>query len=116
MQTLKLTPEALAGIYLGTIKSWRDTAITKSNPGIILPDKPIVVARRSDGSGTTNIFTTYLMEVSPAWAKKVGKGLSVNRPVGLAAKAAKALQVSSNRVKVESVMLNSPTRHRITCP
>lgn len=65
-QPLKLTPAALAGIYLGTVKNWRDPAITKSNSGATLPDKPIVVVHRSDGSGTTNIFTTYLTEVSPA--------------------------------------------------
>lgn len=85
-QPLKLTSAALTGIYLGTIKNWRDPAIAKANPGVKLPDKPIVVAHRSDGSGTTNIFTTYLAEVNPAWGQKVGKGLSVNWPVGLGGK------------------------------
>ena len=83
---LKLTPAVLAGIYSGTIKNWRDPALVKSNPGVTLPDKSIVVVHRSDGSGTTNIFTTYLTEVSPSWAKKTGKGLSVNWPVGLGGK------------------------------
>lgn len=85
-QPLKLTPAVLAGIYAGTIKSWKDPALAKSNPGVTFPNKPIVVVHRSDGSGTTNIFTTYLAEVSPAWAKKIGKGLSVNWPVGLGGK------------------------------
>lgn len=85
-QPLKLTPAALTGIYLGTVKNWRDPAISKANAGMTLPDKPIVVVHRSDGSGTTNIFTTYLTQVNPVWAKKIGKGLSVNWPVGLGGK------------------------------
>lgn len=85
-QPLKLSSAALAGIYLGTIKNWRDPAITKTNPGVALPPKPIVVVHRSEGSGTTNIFTSYLAEVSPAWAQKAGKGLSVNWPVGIGGK------------------------------
>ena len=85
-QPLKLTPAALAGIYMGTIKNWRDPAIARANSGVKLPDKIIVVVHRSEGSGTSNIFTTYLAEVSPAWAKQVGKGLSVNWPVGLGGK------------------------------
>jgi len=85
-QPLKLSPATLAGIYLGTIKSWHDPAIAKDNPGVKLPSADVVVAHRSDGSGTTNIFTTYLDAVSPAWHGKVGKGLSVNWPVGLGGK------------------------------
>jgi phosphate transport system substrate-binding protein len=83
---LKLTAETLSGIYLGKIKSWRDAAIKKDNPGLALPNYGIVVAHRADGSGTTNIFTTYLAQVSPAWEKQVGKGISVNGPVGLGGK------------------------------
>lgn len=85
-EPLKLSPAALAGIYLGKIKKWRDPAITKANPGVTLPDRDIVVAHRSEGSGTTNIFTNYLAAVSPEWAKDVGKGLSVSWPVGLGGK------------------------------
>ncbi|HXT38390.1 MAG TPA: phosphate ABC transporter substrate-binding protein PstS, partial [Candidatus Angelobacter sp.] len=59
-QPLRLTAAALSGIYLGTIKNWRDPAIAHSNPGVILPNKTIIVVHRSEGSGTTNIFTTYL--------------------------------------------------------
>jgi len=85
-EPLKLSPETLSGIYLGTIKNWQDAAIKKDNPGITLPSTPIAVAHRSDGSGTTNIFTTYLDAVNPEWSKKVGKGISVKWPVGLGGK------------------------------
>ncbi len=83
---LRLSPAVLAGIYLGTIKTWQDPQIRKDNPGASLPKTAIVVAHRSDGSGTTNIFTTYLAAVSPDWEKKVGKGLSVSWPVGVGGK------------------------------
>ncbi|HJV65704.1 MAG TPA: phosphate ABC transporter substrate-binding protein PstS [Geomonas sp.] len=83
---LKLTPEALAGIYEGKITTWNAPQIARDNAGLKLPNKPIIVVHRSDGSGTTNIFTDYLSSVSPEWAKKVGKGTSVNWPVGLGGK------------------------------
>jgi phosphate transport system substrate-binding protein len=83
---LKLSPAVLAGIYLGKITTWQDAAIKKDNPGVNMPNHPIVVAHRSDGSGTTNIFTTYLSKVSEDWSKKVSKGISVNWPVGLGGK------------------------------
>src|SRR6185437_14352910 len=83
---LRFTPATLSGIFLGTIKKWNDPAIAKSNPGVTLPNTAIAVAHRSDGSGTSNIFTTYLATVNPQWADKVGKGLSVNWPVGLGGK------------------------------
>jgi len=83
---LKLSGATLVGIYMGTIKSWQDAAVKKDNPGVLLPNEPIIVAHRSDGSGTTNIFTTYLAKVSPEWQKKVGKGISVGWPVGLGGK------------------------------
>ncbi len=85
-QPLHLTAATLSGIYLGTIKNWKDAAIAKANPGVKLPNKSILVVHRSDGSGTTNIFTTYLAAVNPDWAAKVGKGISVNWPVGLGGK------------------------------
>lgn len=85
-QPLHLTAATLSGIYLGTIKNWHDAAIAKANPGVKLPNTPILVVHRSDGSGTTNIFTTYLSAVNPTWASKVGKGISVNWPVGLGGK------------------------------
>jgi phosphate transport system substrate-binding protein len=83
---LKLTQEALAGIFLGEITQWNDPKITSSNPGVSLPDMAIIVAHRSDGSGTTNIFTDYLTKVSKTWEQKVGRGPSVKWPVGLGGK------------------------------
>jgi phosphate transport system substrate-binding protein len=83
---LKLTPEVLSGIYLGQITKWNDSRITSINSGWYLPNKAIFVAHRSDGSGTTNIFSGYLSKISDAWKTKVGQGTSVNWPVGLGGK------------------------------
>ncbi len=83
---VKFTPAALAGIFLGKITTWNDPAITKENPGVNFPAQPIVVIHRSDGSGTTFIFTDYLSKVSPDWANGAGKGTSVKWPVGLGGK------------------------------
>ena len=83
---LKFTPEALAGIYLGKITTWNDPTIAKANPGVKLPSDPIVIVHRSDGSGTTFIFTDYLSSVSDEWKNSVGKGTSVKWPVGLGGK------------------------------
>lgn len=83
---LQLSPDALAGIFLGKIKSWQDPIIAKDNPGVKLPQQTVVVTHRAEGSGTTNIFTTYLAAVSDEWKTKVGKGSSVNWPVGLGGK------------------------------
>ncbi len=83
---LKFTPEAIAGIYLGKITTWNDPAIAKENPGVKLPGSSIIVIHRSDGSGTTYIFTDYLSKVSPEWASGPGKGTSVKWPVGLGGK------------------------------
>ncbi len=80
---LKFTGEVLAAIWLGQITKWNDSRLTALNPGVDLPDQDIVVAHRSDGSGTTYIWTDYLSKVSPDWAQRVGKGTSVNWPVGL---------------------------------
>ena len=83
---LKLKSEDVADIFLGKITKWNDKRITDDNPGVKLPDQPIIVVHRSDGSGTTNIFTDYLTSVSGEWAKSVGKGASVKWPVGLGGK------------------------------
>ncbi|MGH9503752.1 MAG: phosphate ABC transporter substrate-binding protein PstS [Terriglobales bacterium] len=83
---LKFTPEALAGIFLGKITTWNDPAIAKANPGVNLPGQTIIVVHRSDGSGTTYIFTDYLSKVSSEWANGPGKGTSVKWPVGLGGK------------------------------
>jgi phosphate transport system substrate-binding protein len=83
---LKFTPEALAGIFLGKITSWNDKALTSANPGVNLPNQPIIVIHRSDGSGTTYIWTDYLSKVSSEWQSQAGKGTSVKWPVGLGGK------------------------------
>lgn len=83
---VKFTPEALAGIFLGKISKWNDKAITSVNPGINFPDKDIIVVHRSDGSGTTFIWTDYLSKVSPAWKSTVGSNTSVSWPVGMGGK------------------------------
>jgi phosphate transport system substrate-binding protein len=84
--TLKLTPAVIANIFLGKIKTWNDPQIAAVNNGVKLPNTPVVIAHRSDGSGTTNIFTTYLSKVSPEWNTNPGKGSSVNWPAGLGGK------------------------------
>ncbi len=83
---VKFTPDALAGIFMGKISRWNDKALTSANPDITFPDKEIIVAHRSDGSGTTFIWTDYLSKVSPEWKSSVGADTSVKWPVGLGAK------------------------------
>ncbi len=83
---LKLSPEVLSDIYLGKITKWNDSKITSINQGKKLPNEPIFVTHRSDGSGTTNIFTGYLTKVSDTWKSKVGQGTAVKWPVGLGGK------------------------------
>lgn len=83
---LKFTPDVLADIFLGNIKNWNDARLAKANPGVKFPDEEIAVIHRSDGSGTTYIFTDYLSKVSSSWKDKVGKGTSVNWPAGLGGK------------------------------
>jgi phosphate transport system substrate-binding protein len=84
--SLNFTPDALAGIFLGKITKWNDPAIAGPNKGVNLPATDIVLVHRSDGSGTTYIWTDYLSKVSDEWKNKVGKGTSVNWPVGLGGK------------------------------
>ena len=88
---LRLSGTTLASIYLGEMKSWRDSAIQKDNDGLRLPDRTIAVVHRSDGSGTTNIFTMYLAMASQAWSNKVGQGMSVSWPVGVGGKGSEGL-------------------------
>ena len=83
---LKLSSEDVADIYLGKITKWNDPKIANDNPGVKLPNQPIIVVHRSDGSGTTAIFTDYLSSVSGEWKGKVGMGASVKWPVGLGGK------------------------------
>jgi phosphate transport system substrate-binding protein len=84
--SLKLDGDTVAGIYLGQIKKWNDPKIAALNPGAKLPDQDIVVVHRSDGSGTTFIFTDYLSKVSPEWKQKAGNNTSVNWPAGIGGK------------------------------
>lgn len=83
---LKFTPQILAGIYLGTITNWSDKEIAAANPGVSLPNQSIIVVHRSDGSGTTFVWTDYLSKVSPEWKSRVGSNTSVSWPVGLGGK------------------------------
>ncbi len=83
---LKFTQEALAGIFLGKITNWNDKAIASANPDVKLPNDQIIVIHRSDGSGTTYIWTDYLSKISPEWQARAGKGTSVKWPVGLGGK------------------------------
>ena len=85
-QELNFTPEALAGIFLGKIRKWNDPALKDANPAAGLPAGDIVVVHRSDGSGTTFVWTDYLSKVSAEWKKSIGAGTSVNWPAGLGAK------------------------------
>ena len=86
IEGLKLTQETVAGLFLGTITKWNDPKLAQDNPGLKLPDTAVAVVHRSDGSGTTSIFTDYLAKVSPEWKAKVGAGKSVKWPAGLGAK------------------------------
>lgn len=83
---LKLTSDLIAGIFLEKVTKWNDPQIAQLNPGMKLPESAIIVVRRSDGSGTTGIFTDYLAKVSKEWKEKVGQGSSVNWPTGLGGK------------------------------
>jgi phosphate transport system substrate-binding protein len=86
VSSLRLDPATLAGIFLGKITRWNDPALAALNPGVKLPDQAIAVVHRSDGSGTTSIFTDYLAKVSPEWKGGPGAGKTVRWPVGLGAK------------------------------
>ncbi len=83
---VKFTPDALAGIFMGKISRWNDKAITSANPGVTFPDKEIIVVHRSDGSGTSFIFTDYLSKVSTEWKTSVGADTSVKWPIGMGGK------------------------------
>ena len=96
---LKLTGEVIADVFLGKIKKWNDPALTSLNPGASLPDAPITVVHRADGSGTTYCWVDYLSKVSPEWAKKVGVGTSVNWPIGLGGKGNEGVAGTVKQIK-----------------
>jgi len=85
-EPLRLSPQALAGLFLGTIKTWKDPLLVKDNPGVKLPSTSVIISHRSDGSGTTGIFTEYLSAISPEWQQKVGAGTAVSWPTGIGGK------------------------------
>jgi phosphate transport system substrate-binding protein len=85
-QTLRFSPEVIADIFLGKIKNWNDPKIAADNPGVTLPTTNITVVHRSDGSGTSAVFTDYLSKVSPEWKEKVGSGTSPSWPTGIGGK------------------------------
>lgn len=84
--SLQLTPDVVADLFLGKITKWDDARIAKLNPGVKLPNTDVMVAHRSDGSGTTAVFADYLSKVSPEWKDKVGNGTALSWPVGLGGK------------------------------
>lgn len=96
---IKFTPALLADIYLGKIKNWNDPAIIALNKGLALPNLPINVVRRADGSGTTFNFTNYLSKVSPEWKEKVGEGKAVQWPVGVGGKGNEGVSAYVQRLK-----------------
>jgi phosphate ABC transporter phosphate-binding protein len=101
-QDLRFTPETLADIFLGHVLRWNDPEIRRSNKGVNLPDAPIVVVHRSDGSGTTWVLSDFLSKVSPAWSSSVGRGTTLHWPVGNAAEhnegVAEAVQNNANSI------------------
>ncbi len=96
---VKFTPEALAGIFLGRITKWTDKAITEANPGVKFPDENIIVVHRSDGSGTSFIWTDFLSKVSSDWKNQVGSGPSVKWPIGLGGKGNEGVAGSIRQLK-----------------
>lgn len=96
---IRFTGAVLADVYLGKIKSWNDKALVDLNPGVKLPADPITVVRRSDGSGTTFIWTDYLSKVSPEWKTKVGAGTAVAWPEGVGGKGNEGVAAYVQRIK-----------------
>lgn len=85
-QTIRLTPELIADLFLGKIYYWNDPKIQSLNPEIKLPDVPVMIVHRSDGSGTTAVFTDYLSKISPEWKSRAGAGTAIKWPIGLGGK------------------------------
>jgi phosphate transport system substrate-binding protein len=112
---LKLTGDVLADIFLGKITKWNDHRIAALNPGVSLPATDVIVVHRADGSGTTYIFSDYLATVSPAWATAVGRGQSLNWPVGLGGKGSEGVtgQIKQLPGAVGYVELSYATQNRL---
>lgn len=96
---LKLTPTLLADIFLGKIRKWNDPRIAAVNPGLKLPALNVSIVHRSDGSGTTFIFTNYLSKVSPEWKSRAGEGTAVNWPTGVGGKGNEGVAAYTQRIK-----------------
>ena len=94
---VKFTPDVLADIFLGKVTRWNDARLASINPGVNLPATDILVVHRSDGSGTSFVWTDYLSKVSPEWQQQVGKGPSVNWPVGLGGKGNEGVAATVNQ-------------------
>lgn len=97
VQDIKLPRQVYTDIFLGKIKKWNDPAIAKANPGVTLPDQNISIVHRSDGSGTTGVFTKHLSAVSPEWKSKVGEGKTVQWPTGVGAKGNEGVTAQINQ-------------------
>jgi phosphate transport system substrate-binding protein len=115
---LRFTSDLLADIFLGKITKWNDPRITQVNPGVALPDQSIIVVHRSDGSGTTYIWVDYLSKVSKEWEQKVGRGTSVNWPVGLGGKGNEGVsgQVKSTPGAIGYVELAYAIKNNLPAP
>ena len=113
--TLNFTPEALAGIYLGTIKKWNSPELRNANPGVTLPDAAIVVVHRSDASGTSYVWADYLAKISPQWKLTVGVGTSVIWPVGVGGKGNPGVadKVSNTSFSIGYIELGYATRKHL---
>ena len=114
---LKLDGDTIAGIFLGQIKKWNDPKITALNPGAKLPDQEIVVVHRSDGSGTTYIWTDYLSKISPEWKTKVGTNTSVNWPTGIGGKGNEGVsgqvKQTPGRDRIRGIDLRDPKQNAV---
>jgi phosphate transport system substrate-binding protein len=113
--SVRLSPQTLADIYIGKITSWQDAQIVRDNPGLALPKAPVIVVHRSDGSGTTTIFTSYLNKVSVDWSRRAGQGLTVTWPVGLSAEGSKRVTELVKETVWRSATRNSATPSRTVC-
>jgi phosphate transport system substrate-binding protein len=113
---LHLTGPVLAAIFLGQITRWNDPAVTALNPGVSLPPASINVVHRSDGSGTTYIFSNYLTSVDPAWAAKVGTGKTLRWPVGEAAEGNGGVAAAVNRTSFSIGYIEQAYSQGLTLP
>ncbi len=109
---MRLTPALLADIFMGKVTKWNDPAMKRANPDMELPDLDIQVVHRSDGSGTTWIFTNYLSKVSPEWKSQVGNDTSVGWPCGVGGKGNPGVAALVQRRRAPSATSSTPTASR----